>query len=81
MSTPNPIKPHTKDLGGGFVVRRLLPAAARHALADWLAGGTPMLSASEGRAHQRLLREFLGEHLTDARSLKAYAVWEGGRWG
>jgi redox-sensitive bicupin YhaK (pirin superfamily) len=36
MSTPNPIKPHTKDLGGGFVVRRLLPAAARQAVGPFL---------------------------------------------
>jgi DNA repair protein RecO (recombination protein O) len=32
------------------------------------------------RAHQRLLREFLEEHLTDGRPLKAYAVWEQERW-
>jgi len=59
---------------------RHLPASARGALLDWLAGGTPVLTSAEGRAHQRLLREFLGEHLTEARGLKAYAVWEGGRW-
>lgn len=59
---------------------RRLPASARGALLDWLAGRSPALTSAEGRAHQRLLREFLGEHLTDARGLKAYAVWEGGRW-
>jgi hypothetical protein len=26
------LHPHKKDLGGGFVVRRLLPAAARQAV-------------------------------------------------
>jgi redox-sensitive bicupin YhaK (pirin superfamily) len=30
------LKPHTKDLGGGFVVRRLLPAAARQAVGPFL---------------------------------------------
>jgi len=60
---------------------RQLPASARAALVAWLGGGLAPLSEHEGRAHQRLLREFLGEHLTDARGLKAWAVWEGGRWG
>lgn len=60
---------------------RQLPASARAALSAWLVGGVRPLSEGEGRAHQRLLREFLGEHLTDARGLKAWAVWEGGRWG
>lgn len=60
---------------------RRLPASARAALLAWLGGGLAPLTESEGRAHQRLLREFLGEHLTDARGLTAWAVWEGGRWG
>ncbi|MFY9509568.1 MAG: pirin family protein [Rubrivivax sp.] len=30
------IRPHTKDLGGGFLVRRLLPAAARQAVGPFL---------------------------------------------
>lgn len=59
---------------------RQLPASARAALAAWLRGGVTALSEREGRAHQRLLREFLGAHLTDARGMKAWAVWEGGRW-
>jgi DNA repair protein RecO (recombination protein O) len=86
---PDGPAPFSHSAGGVLCARcatrapgaRQLPAAARHALVDWLAGGAPTLSHGEGRAHQRLLREFLGEHLTDARSLKAYAVWEGGRWG
>ncbi len=37
MDTPEPlIKPHTKDLGGGFVVRRLLPAASRQAVGPFI---------------------------------------------
>jgi DNA repair protein RecO (recombination protein O) len=32
------------------------------------------------RAHQRLLREFLREHLTDGRPLRAFETWEGSRW-
>jgi DNA repair protein RecO (recombination protein O) len=34
----------------------------------------------EARAHQRLLREFLREHLTDGRPLRAFEAWEGERW-
>lgn len=30
------IRPHSKDLGGGFVVRRLLPAAARQAVGPFI---------------------------------------------
>ena len=30
------LHPHKKDLGGGFVVRRLLPAAARQAVGPFL---------------------------------------------
>jgi redox-sensitive bicupin YhaK (pirin superfamily) len=41
MSTPQPVSPqllnaHAKDLGGGFVVRRLLPAAQRQAVGPFL---------------------------------------------
>lgn len=62
---------------------RRLPASAREALRALLDGEeeTPLLSASEGRAHQRLLREFLGHHVTDTRTMKAWAVWEQARWG
>lgn len=59
---------------------RLLPAAPRLALAAWLRGDRVSLgSAGEVRAHQRLLREFLEEHLTDGRPLRAYTAWEGER--
>jgi DNA repair protein RecO (recombination protein O) len=62
-------------------MRRLLPRAARLTLAAWLAGepGDPMGDAS-ARAHQRLLREFLREHLTDGRPLRALEAWESDRW-
>jgi redox-sensitive bicupin YhaK (pirin superfamily) len=33
---PPPIRPHDKDLGGGFVVRRLLPSAQRQAVGPFL---------------------------------------------
>lgn len=37
MNTPlQMLKPHAKDLGGGFTVRRLLPAAARQAVGPFL---------------------------------------------
>jgi redox-sensitive bicupin YhaK (pirin superfamily) len=35
-SAAQPIKAHNKDLGGGFVVRRLLPSAARQAVGPFL---------------------------------------------
>ena len=60
---------------------RRLPASARQAIAAWINGDPVRLDeASTERAHQRLLREFLVEHLADARSLKAYAIWEAGEW-
>jgi DNA repair protein RecO (recombination protein O) len=60
-------------------VTRGLPATARGALRDWLADRPIALSGLEVRAHQRLLREFLGEHLTDPTTLRAWAAWERGR--
>ena len=60
---------------------RVLPGAARDALRRFLVGdaGVPLDDAST-RAHQRLLREFLGEHLTDGRPLRALEMWEDQRW-
>ena len=62
-------------------VGRRLPSAARRQLAAWVAGGddTPMDTATI-RAHQRLLREFLQEHLDDGRPLKAFDLWETTGW-
>jgi DNA repair protein RecO (recombination protein O) len=63
-------------------LRRLLPPTARSALDGWLSGSTAAASVDEAscRAHQRLLREFLREHLTDGRPLRAFEAWEGDRW-
>ncbi len=59
---------------------RSLPASARHALGHWLRGHPAPVPAGEldARAHQRLLREFLGEHLTEGRTTRAFQVWERG---
>ena len=56
---------------------RRLPAAARAALNAWINGGRAKLDGDpDVRAHQRLLREFLREHLTDDRPLRAFDMWE-----
>jgi DNA repair protein RecO (recombination protein O) len=56
---------------------RQLPAEARGTLRQWLAGAeAPLDDASARRAHQRLLREFLEEHLGDGRPLRAFVTWE-----
>jgi len=61
---------------------RVLPPTARDALRSWIQGESWTLAEeSEGRAHQRLLREFLAEHLMDGRSLRAFDVWERNAWG
>lgn len=60
---------------------RSLPVSARAALRDWLAGEQhPLADPGEVRAHQRLLREFLREHLADDRPLHAFDVWEHAAW-
>jgi DNA repair protein RecO (recombination protein O) len=60
---------------------RKLPAAARAAIRHWLEDDSSRpVSEPEARSHQRLLREFLGAHLTDDRPLRAFAVWEHERW-
>ena len=60
---------------------RTLPAAARRTIADWLADGAPA-SPDEAtlRAHQRLLREFVQEHLADGRPMRAWDSWERATW-
>lgn len=60
---------------------RLLPPDARATLVHWTAArpGGPV-TPLEGRAHQRLLREFLQQHLSDGRALQAFDVWEHGEW-
>ncbi|HXL85656.1 MAG TPA: DNA repair protein RecO [Gemmatimonadaceae bacterium] len=60
---------------------RKIPAAARAAIRSWLEGAESTdLTEAEARSHQRLLREFLGAHLSDDRPLRAFAVWEHERW-
>jgi DNA repair protein RecO (recombination protein O) len=60
---------------------RVLPPDARATLRGYTSGerGSPLDDAS-ARAHQRLLREFLAEHLTDGRPLRALELWEDQRW-
>lgn len=60
---------------------RTLPADAREALVLWHSGGSARLSdVATARAHQRLLREFVVEHLADDRQLRAFDAWERERW-
>jgi DNA repair protein RecO (recombination protein O) len=59
---------------------RVLPAAARDTLRGFLAGRAVPVDDASARAHQRLLREFLGEHLTEGRPLRALELWEATRW-
>ena len=71
-------------------IGRRLPATARQVIRNWLetetpietvvADAAPALGESEGRSHQRLLREFIGAHVGDDRPLRAFAVWEHDRW-
>jgi DNA repair protein RecO (recombination protein O) len=59
---------------------RLLPARARSSIAAWIDGsvsGVEDLSGADVRAHARLLREFVAEHLADGRELSAFSMWEG----
>jgi DNA repair protein RecO (recombination protein O) len=61
---------------------RTLQPHVRDALRTWTEGGDVAvgLPEPEARAHQRLLREFLREHLTDDRPLRAFDIWERGQW-
>ena len=60
---------------------RRLPGEARAALRAWShGGGIAVASDAEVRAHQRLLREFVREHLGDDRPLRAFDVWEHDPW-
>ena len=64
---------------------RKLPPEARAAIAAWMSAEavTPFTDA-DARAHQRLLREFLGYHLHDGGgrggTLRAFEQWERGAW-
>jgi DNA repair protein RecO (recombination protein O) len=60
---------------------RVLPPEARASLRGFLEGHVSVaLGDAAARAHQRLLREFLAEHLTDGRPLRALELWEDQRW-
>lgn len=59
-------------------VRRKLPPDARNAIRAWLNGEAEIVSESAAKAHQRLFREFLQEHVASQRPLRAFSVWEGG---
>jgi DNA repair protein RecO (recombination protein O) len=67
--------------GALAVGSRVIPASARDALRAWMRGeGATSLETSGARAHQRLLREFVQEHVGGERELRAYRVWEQGEW-
>lgn len=55
---------------------RRLPAAARATLVHWLAGEDAPVDSPAARAHARILREFVEEHLGDGTSLRAFVSWE-----
>lgn len=57
---------------------RRLPPDARQALSDWLVDRPVQLTVSSLRAHQRLVREFMAQHMTDGRPLRAFLSWENG---
>ena len=58
---------------------RKLPLVARRAIAEWSAGRREEgCEPREAKAHQRLLREFLQQHLADGRHLRAFDAWEQG---
>lgn len=60
---------------------RTLPAIERARLGAWMADEpTTPLSDLDSRAHQRLLREFLREHLSPDRALRAFEMWEHAPW-
>lgn len=60
---------------------RMIPPPARRALEAWQGGGHAVMDDEPSlRAHQRLLREFVQEHLAEGRPLRAFAVWEHERW-
>jgi DNA repair protein RecO (recombination protein O) len=64
-----------------YATRRVLPPEARACIASWSgAGRVGTLDLASARAHQRLVREFLQEHLAEGRALNAFDVWESGRW-
>lgn len=83
--TPNDAVTFDHRAGGALCPRcarlgprgRQLPAEARETLRCWLGGAESTLDdPAARRAHQRLLREFLEEHLGDGRPMCAFVTWE-----
>lgn len=60
---------------------RVIPPEARRALELWQGDERASLGDDATvRAHQRLLREFVQEHLSEGKPLRAFDVWERERW-
>jgi DNA repair protein RecO (recombination protein O) len=56
---------------------RTIPPEARATIARWIEGqDAPLADEPSAKAHRRLLREFLEEHLGDGRPLRAFLSWE-----
>lgn len=64
------------DCAARSPARRRLPASARQTIIRWMDEKDTELSHNEAKAHQRLLREFIAQHVTSGRPLKAFANWE-----
>ena len=58
------------------LAQRRLPSTARRTILQWMDENDTELSNKEAQAHQRLLREFISEHVTSGRPMKAFASWE-----
>lgn len=69
------------ECSAGYGGGRVLPAAARACIEMWSnAGRVSALDDRDARAHQRLLRRFLQQHVSDGRALRAFDAWEKGAW-
>ena len=71
--------------GRGIPGGRRIPADARASLLRWVEGnpertGQQAVTPLEAKAHQRLLREFLSQHIPDSRTMKAFVLWESESW-
>jgi DNA repair protein RecO (recombination protein O) len=67
--------------GAGQTGGRVLPSDARACIETWSnAGRVGALAERDARAHQRLLWQFLQQHVSDGRTLRAFDAWEKGGW-
>lgn len=65
----------------GVAGAREVPPDARATIIRWIERqDAPLSDEPSARAHLRLFREFLHEHLGDERPLRAFSVWEKGVW-